>query len=197
MFRTSLYCLVMLLYPCFSFAQCPPPVYTSNQICLDPDGGMPIQDIGGGVRQRVFSLNGRTMDDRQPNIFWIVNGEWSIGNVADPKFIFKQYPYGKWWPQPWADPLPANTTKTFTFSSSYGTQHGSFHPWAAYLDANKKVIPVPRHFGIDWQADLGQCWAHPGYTSEEFLFGDYLLDKIEYVIMYGRAENGDSWDTCR
>jgi hypothetical protein len=181
MLRASLYSSVILLYPCVSFAQCPPPFYTSNQICLDQEGSR--QDFGNGVRQRVFALNKRTMDHVYPNVFWIANGEFSVGNVADPKFIYKQYPIPVRRP---GDNLPANTTRTFTWSSWYGTQDGGVTAWATYLDANKKIIPVPKHDGWAWPI-IGQCWAHPGGTSEEFLLGDDLLDKIEYVIMYGQA----------
>jgi hypothetical protein len=117
MLRASLYCSIMLLYPCVSFAQCPPPAFLTNQICLDQEGS--IQDIGNGVRQRVFSLNKRTMDHVYPNVFWISLREWSIGNVGDPKQIIKQYPNPQSGDVGWP---PGNTTRTLTWNSTYGTQ---------------------------------------------------------------------------
>jgi len=67
-------------------------MYASNQVCLDPEG--PIIVVTPTERSLTFAMNGRTTDKVTANVFWVVNGDFAIGNWENPKFKFTEYSPG-------------------------------------------------------------------------------------------------------
>jgi hypothetical protein len=108
--------LIALCSPSHAY-QCPQPVYASNQVCLNPEGNVIV--VSPTERSLTFGMNGRTTDKdspgytAKPNVFWVVNGDFAIGNWGNPKFKFTEYSPGG---------VEKNTHLEATVDNTYGKQ---------------------------------------------------------------------------
>jgi hypothetical protein len=134
---TATLALIAFCSPASAQFQCPQPVYGQNWVCLDPEG--PVTSPTPTIRSRTFAMNGRTTDSAQPNIFWVVAGQWSAGNWGSPKIRIIEYS---------APGVSKYTQAEFSVSGSYGTQQheaersGLFDVFVYFLNVNFNDIDV-------------------------------------------------------
>jgi hypothetical protein len=184
---------VLLLMPFSAFADdCPPPALGSNVVCLDPTGPTETTPT---KRSRTFGMNGRTMEAGTPNIFWVQEGQWSVGNFGGPELTIIEYS---------APGNPLNTQWELAISGSYGKQQqfagggGTYYFWFRLLDANLQPMDVPTGLtGIYLRcSDFGAQKRHssdPLQNRDGSLWN--LLDAIQ-AIELSASGGGQNWTAC-
>ena len=193
MIRLSVAALALIALSLPSNAvECPQPVWAENVVCLDPDG--PITSTPT-TRSRTFSMNGRTLDRIERNIFWVVQGDWSVGNWGNPKIVITEYFGGG----------PKNTRFEFTTPGTYATQHPAGSDLRLFLtvylrDVNYQDLPG----AIGTAYGTMRCSKGPAQTiagDRPFIKdGDFLnpLTDVAFVVLESRPRDADNphWVPC-
>jgi hypothetical protein len=144
-------------------------------------------------------MNGRTMDKRALNIFWVVNGRYSVGNFENPRILLREFTSlsgdkKTWW--------------VMSVNSTYATQHSAYPGQAVYememqrvRDSRNNVL-LERLFMPDYPAD--PCRWQMGWTGREYPLqtrdGKWhnILDKVQFIEIQARPQpqSNRHWGIC-